>query len=458
MRVVITVFHSLVSRNLLYESVLDKLRESGVEVVLLVPKLKEDHFQKLLGQKGIKVVAIDTAELVSHPRNIFLQRLAFLLIRSHYLWYKQAERRDARGGVKAWLKYILERIFVLLFAHPYSRAPFRALFRRYADLGRLRKIIGELSPALVVSTDAFSLADSLVMRAAQAEGAHALSMVRSWDNCYSKGLLPVVPGSMLTNTGLLKQEAHDIHGVPLERIEVIGLPQMDAFFNPPAFDRAAFMRKIGADPEAKLVVFAPGGSVLTDIDWQTCEMLRDALDGGAIAGKVHVLVRNHPHHPADLSRLVADPRFTVELPGQVMDGNTKNTELLPNDQNHLRETLQAADVVLWVATTLGIDAAALNRPQIMVNFDGYEQRPYLQSVRKYHDEDHMKKLVATGGAHVARSREEMIEWINKYLEKPSLDSEKRQKIIDTQLVYADGRSGDRFARAVISAASGAKAG
>ena len=55
-------------------------------------------------------------------------------------------------------------------------------------------------------------------------------------------------------------------------------------------------------------------------------------------------------------------------------------------------------------------------------------------------------------------REEMIEWINKYLENPSLDSEKRRKIIDTQLVYTDGRSGDRFARAVISAASGAKAG
>jgi CDP-glycerol glycerophosphotransferase (TagB/SpsB family) len=138
--------------------------------------------------------------------------------------------------------------------------------------------------------------------------------------------------------------------------------------------------------------------------------------------------------------------------------NIKNAELLPQDQARLRETLQAADVLLWVATTLGVDAAALDRPQIMVNFDGFETRPYLKSVRKFHDEDHMKKLVATGGAHVARSKQELAEWINKYLDDPSLDADKRKKIVESQIVYTDGKSGERFAQAIISAANRAKTG
>lgn len=450
MRVVITVFHPLVPRNLLYGPALRKLQEAGLQITLLVAAPKKDYFHSMFDGHGIQIVSLDVDELTNRPRNVFLQRLSYLLIRSHYLWYKQVERRTSTG-IKGWPKYLFERLFILLFAHTFSRPIFRAIFKRWADLGPLPRLFEELSPDLVVSTDAFHSAECLVLCSATRQKISTLAMVRSWDNCYSKGLLPVLPGKLLTNTHFLKEEAHIIHGMPLEHIKVIGLPQMDSFFNPAPFDRAAFMRKLGADPTDKLIVFAPGGSVLTDIDWQLCEILRDAISNGTIRYPVHVLVRNHPHHPADLSRFKSDNHFTIEKPGTLVGGNVKNAELTRADQSHLYETLAAADVLLWVATTLGIDAAALDRPEIMINFDGYEQRPYHHSVRKFHEENHMKKLVATGGVRVARNAQELVEWINNYLDNPSLDEENRKKIVDTQLVYTDGKAGERFAQAVISA-------
>ena len=450
--VVISVFHSFVTRNLLYGSALKKLEMAGLHIVLLVPAEKYSHFRDLFKEQGIEIVSVDNTRLTSLPRNTFLQRLSFLLIRSHYLWYKQVERRDERPGIRATLKYVFEHAFVRMFANrPLPRFIYRKLYRWYADTSLVEDVIRQFQPAFFVSTDVFDLTDRVCLLAAARLGIKTIGMVRSWDNCYSKGLLPIIPDHLLVNTHYLKEEAVQLHDVPAEHIEVIGLPQMDSFLSLPTMDRTAFMHSVGADPKEKLIVFAPGGSILTDIDWQICEILREAIQSGKIRYPAHVLVRNHPHHPADLSRFNTDKHFTIEHPGRVLSTNSKETELLPGDQEHLYQTLAAADVVLWVATTLGIDTAMLDRPQIMVNFDGFEQREYLKSVRKFHDEDHMKKFVATSGAHVARTKEDLVEWINRYLDDPSLDHVGRQRIVETQIIFTDGKSGERFADAILHA-------
>jgi CDP-glycerol glycerophosphotransferase (TagB/SpsB family) len=111
--------------------------------------------------------------------------------------------------------------------------------------------------------------------------------------------------------------------------------------------------------------------------------------------------------------------------------------------------LYNSDLVIYVATTLGIDALVFNKPQIIIDFDGFENKKYTDSVKRYHDEDHMKKMLALGGVRVVKDQEELISAINDYLEDPSIDNDGRQKMTRQQLYISDGKSGKRVGEFIL---------
>jgi len=446
----ITVFHAYIARNLLYGGLLAALAKANVRIVVLVPKQKVEHFTTLFADSHAEIVGVDIDKIAGTRREVLLVRLSHLLVNARYPRYKLREKYDERRTLWAGIEYVCS--LAVLNTLGRSRLARRA-FRRFAawyspDL--YTSYIEQYKPSLVFGTNVFYMADAQFMRLAHERGIRTLGMVRSWDNCYSKGVLRFIPDTLLVNTHLIKEECVALHDVPAERIEVIGLPQFDDSFTGVRTSREQFMHSLGVNPAKKLIVFAPGGAALTDIDWQFCDILKGAMDTGAIKERVHILVRNHPIHSADLSRFEGDERFTIEYPGKGFRNNRKETELVPDEAKHLADTLASADVVLWVATTLGIDAAVFDKPEIVLNFDGYETRPYYHSVRRYHDEDHMKKMLATGGMHVASTKEELIEWINRYLDDPTLDAAGRKKVVETQIVYTDGKAGERLERTLLA--------
>jgi len=438
-------FHSFISKNILNTDVLRSLRdERDLRIVIFVPANKADFFRRTYAGGNVIVEGVDVARIASSKANILLSRLLFLMIDSHYLWYKRVERRDAHPTAWAWIKYWTYGALVKVLSG--SRALDRAarlLYRKFTPKTFFAEEFEKYRPSLVFSTDVFDPFDAQLLSEAEHHGVKTLGMVRSWDNCWSKGLMPVVPDRLLVNNAILKEEAETLHDVPADRIEVVGLPQFDAFVNGTRTPREAFFRSIGVDPSRRLVVFAPAGTILSDTDWQLCGILAKAMEEGRLPEDMHVFVRNHPHHPADLSRFKENPRFTIQNPGHAFDANGKNTELAPDEQAFLADLMYHAEVVLYVATSLGLDSSVFDKPQVMVSFDGDEKRAYTKSVARYHDEDHMKKLIATGGVRVARGPDELVAAIKAYLEDPSLDHAGRERIVREQLYRIDGKSSER---------------
>lgn len=441
----ISAFHSFISKNILNTDVLRSLRDDrGLRVVIFVPTHKADFFRKTYAGGNVLVEGVDVARIASSKANTFFNRLMFLMIDSHYLWYKRVERRDGRPSAWAWVKYwgygALARI---LSGSKALNRLVRAAYLRWTPKGFFAEHFERYRPSLVFATDVFDPVDAKLLGEARHHGVKTLGMVRSWDNCYSKGLMPVLPDRLLVNNEILKEEAETLHDVPGNRVAVVGLPQFDAFVNEARTPREAFFRTIGVDPAKRLVLLAPAGAILSDTDWQLCDILARALEEGKLGADVHVFVRNHPHHPADLSRFKRNPRFTLQNPGHVFDDNGKNTELEPDEQRFLADLLYHTDVVAYVATSLGLDSAVYDKPQIMIDFDGYEKKKYTESVARYRDEDHMKKLVATGGAKVVKNPDELIVAVAAYLHDPTLDKEGRARIVREQLFRIDGKSSGR---------------
>ncbi len=126
--------------------------------------------------------------------------------------------------------------------------------------------------------------------------------------------------------------------------------------------------------------------------------------------------------------------------------NVKYSEVEKRDMEHLADTLFHSDVTINTCSTMSIDAAAFDKPVINIVFDGHEKKPYYDSVRQFYDETriHYVPILKSGGVRLANNKEELIKYINMYLENPDLDREGRKKIIEEQCWKLDGKSGERI--------------
>ena len=446
----VTILHPFVSRNILQTDVLSHIiADKSVEVILIVPTLKKEYFSQTYASARVRIVDVDANRLAARPVLKLFFSLAHLLMDYHYLWYKRIERLRARNTIGAHIKFIGEKIFVFMFANrTWSRRLFRRLYRIYARDESVQDLLTRISPDAVFCTDVFNEADALIANEAHARQIQVIAMVRSWDNCYSKGVMRVVPDRLIVNTHKTRDEAIRMHDVPSSSITVCGLPQYDHFVGYAATPKEDFFHNLGADPHKKLILFSPAGAILSSVDWQVAEIILDAIDAGRIDIPAQLLIRNHPHHPADMSRVSGRASLVFDNPGVVVS-NRKEAELPLSEKRHLADVLYYADVVIYIATTLGNDSLIFDKPQIVVDFDGYESHPYTSSVRRYHNEDHMRDMLACGGTAIAASAEELINIINTYLSHPERDVDGRRRALQQEVVFTDGHSGERVGAAVL---------
>lgn len=450
----VTVFHSFITKNILNTEAFSIITsDNNIRTILLVPATKYDFFKNLYSKNNVEVVAVQNDVLTNTKVAKFFSVWSHLLIDSHYLWYKRRERLEANRTAKGFLKYGFEMVVTKLISGRHIMHPlFRKLFLTFNRQPEIKSIFDKYSPDCVFSTDAFDESDVLFAGEARKRGIKLISMVRSWDNCYSKGLLRVIPERLIVNNETLKDEAISFHDVPSKNVEVLGSPQYDNFVLETRTSREQFFKEMNLDPSKKLVLFSPAGSILSDTDWQIVTALKEAVDSKQLVYPTQFLIRNHPNHPADLSAVEGCADMVIENPGKVFNKqNPKETELTRNDNRHLADELYYADTVVWVATTLGLDSIIFNKPQIVINFDGWEKnRPYIKSVKRYHNENHMKKMLDCGGATVVKNKEELINSINHYLEDPSWNQEGRDMVIKQQFYKLDGKAGERIGRFILS--------
>lgn len=447
----ISAFQAHVSKNILNTDALAQLKsKEDLRIVILTIPEKVDFFKKIYCDEKTEVVGFDPfIEIQKNRTYRLIKYLAILVQKSHYNRYRRIEACSRNPSILNRFRYLIfeegaSRIFSKL---PGVGAMLRRVFS-WVNFGTIKKILEVHEPCLFFSTDVFDYYDTPLLSEAKKSGIPTLGMVRSWDNCWSKGRLLVVPDWLLVNNPTIAEEVVSLHGMPSDRITVCGMPQFDVFKNQPRITREDFFKNMGLDPDKKLILFAPAGKLLSDSDEDIAKILVDAIDKGSIKQSSQLLVRNHPNHPADLRYL--EGKVVVEIPGKIFSpGNVKAAELTRDDSEHLADTLFHSDVVIYVATTLGIDALVYNKPQIIVDFDGSKVKDYWLSVRRYHDEDHMKKMIACGGVRVAKTQEELVASVNQYLENPSTDDAGRKKMFRQQIYFDDGKSGERVANAVL---------
>ncbi|TSC78286.1 MAG: hypothetical protein G01um101433_320 [Parcubacteria group bacterium Gr01-1014_33] len=433
----ITSFHPLILRNIFSTELLEILRARGVRPIALVPGDKQKFFQDEL--KGC--VQTEGVKERLEWRDFWLRTLALASINTRSLDIKW--RTELKWSSAFFLSFIFsmsfgQRVVRTLSSLLVPRFPFSELLARY-------------SPGLVFSTDIQNEYDVRMCHAARDLGILVIGMVRSWDTLTTKGLLQIIPDILIVQNEIQAKEAVTLHHIPEERVHIVGIPHYDRYQKESRAARESFFSRIGGDSQRPLILFAPVGDRYLSsntVDRDVLQILDQTLPP-----QYQILVRYPPDdHVSFLQGKYRqnEGRILFDKPRGRQEQAGTNEELTRDNDMHLADTLHWSDLVVCGPSTICIDAAFFDTPVILVGFDGYEERPYFESIRRYFDYNHWQPILESGGVKLARGADECASHVKKYLNDPTCDFAGRERIVREQAYRRDGMATERLARILLS--------
>lgn len=453
--------------NLLRTDIFRLLCESPLvgKLVILSPLVREAAFREELA--GPKVAF---SELQPHEPG-FLERRIIRILQEKYVKTMPTEsmrirvarerqlelgrevRYLDRGGLDApkmrGVRLALGAITRLPLSLPllFKALDLATLGDKYAALFKREK------PELVLTpTTGIYFGEGPLMGRADAAGVPILAIDLSWDHFTTKTApLRRVAGLTVWNE-TMKRQAVEIHKYRPEQVCVAGVPQFDIYARPDSFvTREEFCRRIGADPEKQLITLTTIPPVLYTYHDVVIDEILAAMRSGRFGGPTQLLVRVHPRDDiGKYERFVGEPDVIVEKPFQqtiVAEGS--NVDPSRDNRLHLANTLKHSDVIVNVASTIAIEAAVLDTPVVNIAFDGHDEKPFLDSSRRFYQYTHYKPLVDIGAVRVAPSPATMIDEVAAYLADPSKDAEGRGRAATDLCYRVDGKAAERVASFVL---------
>jgi hypothetical protein len=452
--VFVSVPHGTSAGNMLRSGgLLDRLlaADPPVSVVLLSPMAKDPQFVAEFTRPRVTIE--------HQPPHVpgGLEARLNAIVQASYLSQGQTESvrirlQEARAnGIIRFLalKALIGRLLVRPFIRRGSRY---AIVDRWVSHPRMEALFDRHRPVLVVSANpGLVLSEVPLLRTARRRGVRSMAIDASWDNFTNK-LIPVrhVDTLMVWND-FMKAQAVSFHGYAPDAVRVAGAPQFDAHFRPRT-PRDEFFRRVGADPSRRLIVLTTTPPSLYKHYGRVLRLLADAVASGALAN-AQILVRLHPRDDlAAYAPYAAVPNVIIEKPFRhtVSTADGLAIDVMPEHQQHLGDTLAHADVIVTVASTIGLEACIFDTPVVDIGFDGEEACPYVRSARRYYAFTHYSLITARQAVRVAETPDEMIALVSRYLTDRSLDREGRRLVVQDQCPFGDDQSARRVAEFVLA--------
>ncbi len=451
----LSVYDGDTEKNVLRSGTLEKLKQSGARIVLLIRgKDLVPYYEAQFGGGNVVVDVLPSgltwAERLwyfigwnSLPTHAATLRRHMYRVKGSpiYLGWIGATL-SVLGHVRMWREFLR----FLYWITPDSYA--RNLFKKY-------------KPDLVFSPGMFSPEDTRLLKAAKKRGIKTVATAKSWDVLTTKAFTRVKADRLLVFNEINRKEAIEIGDYAPERIVITGFPQFDAYSRTDLkIERAEFMRMYGLDPSREFVFFSVPG------DWKTAytkDILVDLsrrIEAGEFAKPLQILAQIHPKYPSSCEGLSL-PYVVVRRAGtfnstaseksiDVGVANALAFSFSNKDIQQLYNAMYHSVVTVNVESTLTLDAAALDRPSILINYDGDHPQPYWKSINRLYEREHYQHVLKTGGAPLVKSHEELFEEINALLKNPDHRKANLRVLQETMLFKNDGRAAERVAGTILA--------
>jgi len=440
--VFIPIFHALQSRNILRTDVLRILAMyEEVRIILLVPEVKADYYSKNFSQTNVFIEPIPNFKenwLVS-----FIRLSANMLLDTGSMYWRARIKLENN---KNYTEYLYSRFLAKIGHFKSIRDITRYLFCKIVKPDIFFEYFTKYDPVLVFLPDIYSTEDVYLGLEARRKNIFTVGMVRSWDNITSKGTCLFLPDKLIVHNEELKKQAIEILGLKPTGIEVTGLPHFDYYYGYKPTPREDFLKKLSLPINCRYLLHVPYLGTYKQSVNETLQIIDEAIKIGKLPTDLKIIVRMPPSYNAGFNDLWTSERIFIDYPGYKINQVGKSDwEFTDSDMVHFADSLIHASVILNFASTVTIDAAALDRPVINLSFDGFFKKDFSHSINDIYIVDHFINVLRSEGSPRVKNKEELFVTINNYLSNSNIDSVGRNKIVSDQCFRLDGRAGERVA-------------
>ena len=464
------------ARLLLRSGIFKAFEDSGARLVVLVPNADESYIQEEFARPNVYLEQLKLKEYQEYADKSRLEGL-LKLVRAYSPnwrgvsaeWRQNRRDRFRLFGGKMSPNQRRSPKFLLVKCLVWAARRFGALRRGLFHLeNRLfrpdfhKNIFRKYRPdLLVVGSPGYWDWDTYLMREAADNGVPTASVVLSYDNPNTKGYPGASPDHVVACTAIMRRELIAMADIPSSVIHVGGVTQFDIYQHPELIpSREQLCARYGLDPQRKILLL---GSRTPSVypNHHLVRFLAEAIEQGRLSQDCQLLVRLHPIYYrkkySNDQNLDQDRRALLSL-GQShrhlhfaepdVQSEVLQFDLALSDAGWLGSCLNHSDVVVCAFSTLILEAALVDTPLVNVIFDvSPESRPstYIP-LGMAGSWSHNARIIRTGGFRLAYNQEELIDFINLYLQQPNLDADGRARLRENECGPQpwDGNSGYRI--------------
>ena len=200
------------------------------------------------------------------------------------------------------------------------------------------------------------------IKAAHACGVRSAACIASWDNLTNKGLMRIEPSLVVVWNEAQKQEAHEYHYIPNEKIVATGAQLFDKWFvREKTRDRDDFCARVGLPDSRPFVLFTGSSSFISESRAEVAFVRRWIqtlrASGDPALRDINVLVRPHPYNCH-----AWDPDPLTDLPGAVFFPRHGYNPIDPANRADFFDSIYHSAAIVGINTSAMIEAAIIGRP------------------------------------------------------------------------------------------------
>jgi hypothetical protein len=323
---------------------------------------------------------------------------------------------------------------------------------RDTNLREFEEFLNSLKPDALFSLAPFFRSEQPLLYVAEKAGLPLCTAIISFDNITTRGWMPVIfDAYFLWNR---HNEAELYRAYPeasSSQVVIVGAPQFDFYWDSSyLWDEQEWRQRLNIPANRPVILFGAGHHLIVPHEPRWLDQLDEAIENDGFSEKPIILFRRHPNDPLERWLPVLDRanHIIYDDPWPVGQNGISQTNVTRQDIERLASNLLHSQVHINASSTMTVDGAIFDRPQIGPAYDDRPGRKCDRTTRELYLREHYLPITNSGGLDIVYSRGAMIEAINSALRDPARGAEGRKRIVREICTYNDGRCTERVNQAL----------
>lgn len=458
-KIVYLVSHGHTARGIIQTGLIKKLLDCHLDVHVFAIESGNEQLRQKVTSSGGKIHFFKPMDGRSSFFSEWFRVYMLEDIKANpALWEKHLRRIDK--SQTPLLRRIIARVFRVISlisnAFPILKKLYLSIERSSNHDEEIKKKLLEIKPDLIVSTRPVDRWEGVVLGTARLLKLKRLLNILSWDNITSKGYFREEGDYYLSWGPIMTQEIEEFYQVSRDNIIETGVAHFDLHFESRTEGKQkVWLEKLGLNPDYPYIFFCMSAPYFCPDEIDIIEWLAKRVKEKQYGDNMQFIARPHMQNikgrTADTTwigrlKAIVGERVAVDFPD--MEDSEMTWHMKHDDMEKMSALLAHSTIAMNSCSTVAIESVIADRPTVMPMFDVHQGYQEWQSVKRTGEFTHMKKFVALGGVEIAKSFDELDDFIRKNLTNPDRLKAKRLYSAEQECYKIDGKSTQRVAEAI----------